>query len=219
MPQAESKSYFLYDLFMKVVFPDGELAVRSKAEIRRQLLMRLAIALSAAALAFIVAIPSIVSYLNNRALVADTLTRAQGAAAVVWDAKPVSQKVKPLAPLLERLDEIDAYGQDLPFGLGWMMYQGDTLYKPAVKVYLSQMQTGFVVPCKTKLEQKLKAATGDNYLKDRLALKTYLMMSDVEHLDVDWETGQLTLLWAEVLRPTADMPEYDLRKEISKHVR
>ncbi len=44
----ESKSYFLHDVFMNIVFPDGSIAARSASEIRRQRLMRVAISASAA---------------------------------------------------------------------------------------------------------------------------------------------------------------------------
>jgi type VI secretion system protein ImpL len=44
------------------------------------------------------------------------------------------------------------------------------------------------------------------------------MLSDIDNLDVDWATGQLTSLWAEILRPTTNVPEIDLKKSISPHV-
>ncbi len=103
--------------------------------------------------------------------------------------------------------------------MGWLMYRGDTIYKPTVDAYVRVIEEGFVRPCKNRLEDKLKLVKGDAYLRERMALKTYLMMSDVEHLDVDWEAGKLTSLWAEILRPTSSIAETDLKKMLSGHVR
>jgi type VI secretion system protein ImpL len=216
----ESKSYFLYDVFMKVVFPDASIAARSEYELKRQKIMRAAIAAAAAALGIIVAIPGIASFSNNRQFVRETEERARAAKAIVWnDGNPAADKLGTLKPLLERLNEIDKYKDDgPPAGMGWTMYQGDTVYRSAVSVYVWTLHQGFVDPCKTKLEARLKGAKGDAYLRERLDLKTYLMLSDIANLDVDWAAGKYTSLWAEVLRPYSNLPEPDLKKLLYPHV-
>jgi type VI secretion system protein ImpL len=217
----ESKSYFLYDVFMNVVFPDGSIAARSQSEIRRQLVMRLAISVAALALAVIVAIPSVLSFFSNRAFLKETEERAKAAAVINWaDGRPATEKLTLLQPVLERLQEIDGFKENgVPWGMGFTMYQGDEVYRPTVRVYVSNLQQGFVLPCQQRLETRLKGANGTAYLRERLDLKTYLMLSDVEHLDVEWATGRLTSLWAEILRPTTNIPEVDLKKQIVAHVK
>ncbi|MCK6589890.1 MAG: ImcF-related family protein, partial [Polyangiaceae bacterium] len=108
---------------------------------------------------------------------------------------------------------IDTYGP-----MSWTMYQGDTVYRQAVAVYVSALQQGFVIPMKTRLEARLKGVKGEAYLRERLDLKTYLMLNDIENLDVDWATGRYTSLWAESLRATTNIPEVDLKKMLSVHV-
>ncbi|HEY4119030.1 MAG TPA: type VI secretion system membrane subunit TssM [Byssovorax sp.] len=217
----ESKSYFLHDVFMNVVFPDGNIAARSASEVRRQRLMRLAISASAFALAVIAAVPSIVSFVNNRRFLRETEERVKNASVIQWaDGQPPGPKLDKVRPVLDRLLEIDTIRKEgTPVGMGWLMYQGEVVYRPTVRAYVSQIQMGFVVPCKQRLEDKLKLITGEHYLKDRLELKKYLMLSDVEHLDIDWATGQFTVLWAEQLRSTSNIGETELKKQLEPHVR
>ncbi len=216
----ESKSYFLHDVFMNVVFPDGSIAARSASEIRRQMIMRVAISVAAFSLAMIAAIPGIVSFVHNRRFLHETEDRVKAASVIQWaDGKAPSDKVVILKPVLDRLLEIDTFREEgPPFGQGWLMYQGDTVYRPTIKAYVNQLQLGFVVPCKQRLEERLKLIKGDHFLQERTDLKRYLMLSDVEHLDEEWATGQFTGLWAELLRSTSSIPEGELKKMLVDHV-
>jgi type VI secretion system protein ImpL len=219
----ESKSYFLHDVFMNIVFRDADVAARSAGEMRRQWLMRVAVAIAAATLAFIVCIPSVISFFKNRSFLITTEERVQAAQAIQW-AQPPSKNLAHLAPILERLEELDRHEDEgVPISMQWMMYQGDRITRPTVINYVAHLQQGFVVPCKQRLEERLKIVKGDKYLQERLDLKTYLMLNDAEHdfenLDVEWATGQYTALWFELVKPIADKPEIDLKKEMAEHVR
>ncbi|TKD07394.1 type VI secretion system membrane subunit TssM [Polyangium fumosum] len=216
----ESKSYFLHDVFMNVVFPDGDVASRSAAEIKRQKIMRIAVSAAAFTLGLILSIPSIRSFAQNRELMFSTQERVENAMKINWGEGEPGPKLEQLDPVYARLKELDDFRTNLPLSYGWGMYRGEEIYRPAVTAYVALLQTGFVLPCKTKLEDRLKNAKGKQYLRERTDLKTYLMMSDVANLDVDWETGRLTGLWAELLKATnSTMPEYELKERLAKHVR
>jgi type VI secretion system protein ImpL len=219
-PPIESKSYFLHDVFMNVVFPDASVASRTAGEVRRQQVMRFAISGAAFALAAILSIPGITSFLNNREFLEETEARAKAARAVDWsDNKPAIDKIKALNPLLDRLKELDGHKDDgVPFGMGWLMYSGDRVYRPAMTVYVANLQSGFVVPAKTKLEERLKRATGEHYLQDRNMLKLYLMLGDKENLDVEWATSRYVALWAQLLRSTTTVSEVELKRALRPHV-
>jgi type VI secretion system protein ImpL len=220
VPQVESKSYFLHDVFMKVVFPDANVAARSAAEVRRQRLVRLAVAATALVVAAAFAGPSIYSYMNNTALLDSTESRAKKAASIDWEsADPISQKLAKLDPLLERLKLLDKYEADgVPASHKFLMYSGDSIHGPLIRVYVANMQQGFVRPVKVRLERKLLEATGDRYFEERLTLKTYLMLSDVAHLDVDWATGRYTMLWADEAKATSDIKVSALKKRMRPHI-
>ncbi|WP_437673301.1 type VI secretion system membrane subunit TssM [Sorangium sp. So ce131] len=216
----ESKSYFLHDVFMNVVFPDGDIAARSASEVRRQRIVRSAISAAAAALGIILAIPSVVSFSNNRQLLREVEVEARNVSAIQWgDSRLLSDKLAALRPALLRLRSIDeAREEGAPDGMGWTMYQGHAVYPALVSVYVSSLQEGFVKPCKARLEARLKAVKGENYLDERNDLKLYLMLSDVEHLDVAWAAGRFTKLWAEVLQTTSNIPETELTTQLAGHV-
>ncbi len=228
----ESKSYFLHDVFMNVVFPDGSIAARSASEIRRQRLMRVAISSAAVALAAITAWPGIASYLANRAFLNDTLDRVKQADALDWDAHDsLKAKLEKLVPLLDRLKDLDRYKKEgPPISMKWWMYQGEVIEGAAVAEYVKVMQNAMVKPVRGKLEDKIKLIKGEHYLADRTVLKVYLMLSDPEHLDVDpdadddekndgTEVGAITRAWAEHLKTYSDLDELTLRIKIRPHVR
>jgi type VI secretion system protein ImpL len=99
------------------------------------------------------------------------------------------------------------------------MYSGDQLYRPLIRVYVANMQQGFVKPCKYYLERQLKSLEGERYYEEREQLKKYLMLSDVDNLDVDWATGQFVALWAELQKSTSDVALVDLKKRMAPHVK
>jgi type VI secretion system protein ImpL len=242
-PQVESKSYFLHDVFMKVVFPDADVAGRSASELRRQRLLRVGVSAVALAVAFTFAVPSILSYFNNQELVADSVKRAKVASKVEWDkAAPLKDKLEQLDPLLARLKELDEHESDgVPFGYRFLMYSGETIYRPLVRVYVANMQQGFVKQTKYELERRLREIKGEDYYVERRLLKMYLLLSEVGHLgdepcglaDLfgggtdddkiqncrDWAIGQYTALWADLQKSTSDIALVDLKKRMLPHVR
>ncbi|MBL8743568.1 MAG: type VI secretion system membrane subunit TssM, partial [Myxococcales bacterium] len=213
-PALESKSYFLHDLFMNVIFPDGDIATRSVSEERRQAFLKLTIGLATLALGGILAFPAVTSFLNNRDFLRESERRAKITAQLDWgDGGPPSAKFPLLNATLEHLREHDKFeNEGVPVSMGWWMFAGDHVYRPKLVVYAAQMQAGFVGPAKKRLEERLKTANGDRYLQDRTALKQYLRLSDVEHLDVEWATGRYTQLCAEFLKPQRDISDLELKE-------
>ena len=231
----ESKSFFLHDVFMNIVFPDGTIAARSAGEIRRQKLMRVAIAGAAAALAVILAAPGVNSFLNNRAFIKDTHERVKAAQSIDWASHdPPAPKLDKLTPLLDRLKEMDTFKREgLPLGMKWGMYQGDIIDNAAIEAYATILTTGMINPVLEKIESRLKTCkcTEDTYLADRTLLRTYLMLHDIEHLDVDpdavdedvkndgTEVGAITVVWFETLKYFSNIAEIDLKAKMRPHVR
>jgi type VI secretion system protein ImpL len=228
----ESKSYFLHDVFMNVIFPDGTIAARSASEIRRQKILRVAVSAAAATLGVIVATPGIRAFSNSREFLHETEGFIKTADGISWiDREPPGPKLDKLKPLLDRLKEIDDFKRTgVPMRVSWGMYQGETIEGPATAEYVKILQAGFVRDVNQKLEARLKLVKGDKYLQERNLLRTYLMLHDVEHLDVDpdaeddekydgTEVGTLTALWAEILRPLSNIAETDLKQKIRPHVR
>ncbi|MSP25019.1 MAG: type VI secretion system membrane subunit TssM [Myxococcales bacterium] len=219
--RVESKSYFLYDVFTKVMFPDSQLAARSERELRRQKLMRTAVSATALAIAFAFAIPSVVSFFNNRSFLADAKATAEAASKISWESsEPIRGKLEALEPLRKQLEELDGYEKDgVPFNRRFLMYSGEEVTRPLIHVYIANLQKGFVVPVKHALEARLTKIKGERYAEERLILKTYLMSSDVKHLDVAWAAGRYTAAWAELSRALSDVDNVTLKQKMAPHVR
>jgi type VI secretion system protein ImpL len=199
LPKTEPRSYFLHDVFTGVVFPDQDVAARTAGEIRKQRLQRLAIAFAALTVASVLLVPAIISFFNNRAVVEETRRISQEAADVKWDGKadprPTTVKVDKLEKLRAQAELLDAFEEEgPPLSYTWAMYQGDRLLEPALNQYIRSLEQGFVLPTRTRLEQKLKSASGAKYIDDYNNLKAYLLLNDVLHMqdNADWETGRLT---------------------------
>ena len=219
-PSVVPKSYFLHDVFANVVFPDKGLAVRSEGELDRQRWMRLAIGAAAVSFAAILLVPSISSFVANRAFLLDTKQRAQTALQVVGPASPVTRLLDRLDPVLDRLVELDSHRtQGIPAKLAGIMYRGSSVRPSLVAVYASRMEEGFILLCQRALEERLGRAKGDEYWKERADLRTYLMLSDVEHLDVAWATGRVTEVLSKLLASKEGLDEREIRKRLSPHVR
>ncbi len=218
--RVESKSYFLYDVFTKVVFPDADVAARSASEVRRQRLVRIAVSATAMIVAFTFAVPSMLSFFANRELLKRSKEVAEAAMKIDWKSNdPIKGKLDQLDPLRKQLEELAGYESDgPPAGMRFLMYSGDQVYRPLVLVFIANMQTGFVTPVKFKLESVLNGIKGELYAQERKTLKTYLMLSDVEHLDVEYASGRYTALWAEINKSTTDVALIELKKAMLPHV-
>ncbi len=224
--KTESKSFFLRDVFTTIIFPDQSIAARTEAELRRLRVQRVLAAAAAALVALLFLVPSVTSYLKNRALVATTRAVSNEAAEVDWrDGSPPSSKVDKLDRLREHAELLDRYREDTPIDHTFLMFQGDKLFRPTVDQYVASLKEGFVTPTKESLEQKLAIVRGDKYIDDFNTLKMYLLLGDENKLhlaDADtaqWEIGRLTGVWAENLRRSnTEMSEADLKAKLYPHV-
>lgn len=222
--RVEPKSYFVTDLFRRIVFPDKDFAARTKGELRRQFLNRLAFAIAALALAVLVAMPSSCSYAKNSELLSQTDTVAAEASKTPWSDPNVSvaDKAKHLDDIRDKLKELDDWKENSPpIGYRWGMYVGEDIHVPLRGVYVGNLQIGFATPTKAHLEEELRVSSGaatlttDQYNVLFNRLKAYLEACDVDRLEPEWESNAMTDAWARTLgAPTK--PEKDiLRNHVS----
>lgn len=220
--KAESKSYFLKEVFTNVIFPDQDVAARTEGELRRQKIRAIAIAAAASFLALLLLVPAVLSYMNNADLIEETELVSSEAANVGWgDGGDAGDKVDKLDRIRSHAKKLDDWSDDTPWS-HWWMYQGDELLPPVRQQYLSSLQLGFVQPVKARLEAKLENVTGEKYLEDYNALKSYILLgAPPKYLPdfADWQVGHLTQVWAEELRSSTDLPEADLKKKLVPHVK
>jgi type VI secretion system protein ImpL len=206
----ESKSYFVTDMFRKVVFPDQGYAARSDGERRRQLIARVLFATAATVLSLLLLVPAGCSYANNRELIHRADTVATDSMKVRWlDSGNIVDKAKKLDEVRELLRQLDGWRTSAPpLNYRWGLYAGNELYVPLRNVYVANLHTGFAVPSKARLEEELRITSDsttlspDQYNVHFNRLKAYLQACDRERLDVPWESNALTDAWSRVLNTT-----------------
>lgn len=218
--RVEPKSYFLHDLFVRVIFKDGDAATLSVEEARRQTFLKLAIAGVTVCLAAILCVPAVLSYRANRAFLAESESKAKVTAKVRFDdPQKLGDKLARLRPAYELLRRQDDLEKHRPWGMGFWMYQADKVYPATLKLYAARMAKGFVEPSKARLEQQLLLADPvKQYVRTRSLLKQYLMLGDPKNLDVEWATGRFTRTWSEAMAGRSDLPDADLKDRMRPHI-
>jgi type VI secretion system protein ImpL len=225
-PRVEGKSYFLTELFRGVIFPDRFVAARTRGEARRQLLTRIGIGVAAAALVGLIAVPTSLAYARNKELVRTTGAAVEAADHVDWnDNGPVVEKLARIEPLRARLHELETWKKDgAPLAYRWGMYAGGSLYEPLRAHYAAIMQRAFVRPVKGTLEDRLRSIEADakrtpeEFNRHYDELKEYLMLTERDHLDLEWAAPRLTRSWAELSKVTSPDDEATLHMHVEEYL-
>ena len=142
-PVVEAKSYFIRDVFAKVIFPDRDVAVRSAKAQQRQVIQRYALAGGCLALALLVLFFPLRSFFLNRAFVRSTGDVVEGVAARLAagekdrDGSPLDR----IEPLRARLAELVRYADEgAPFSMSFGMYQGGDLLPHVRRLYAASVR-------------------------------------------------------------------------------
>jgi type VI secretion system protein ImpL len=146
-PPQEQKSYFLRDVFAKVIFPDQHIAALSAEERKRLERRKYYFALGAFGLAGLVSIIPANAYWENRKLT----ERCDDAAALI--ARRVQQgggspmTLAELQPLRNVVSELKSYEDGHPpIAMTFGMYQGSALYPKMSQLFATAMQRQIVQP-------------------------------------------------------------------------
>jgi type VI secretion system protein ImpL len=227
--QTDSKSYFVTDLFRRVVFPDQHVAARTQGEARRQFINRLVFSIVALIVAVCGVLPSLYTFGRNVSLVRDSNDIAAKAKRIDWkDATPQLDKVRQLEDLRSQVEMLDQWHErGVPMGMGWGMYAGDSILGPLRGVYVRSLQTAFVQPTKSQIEHELAPAAGqtrssiEQYGAYFARLKMYLSMTDPQRIqgdDGEREINLLTDAWARSIGVTSGPDKSILHTHVAEYV-
>jgi type VI secretion system protein ImpL len=214
-------SYFLLDLFRKVVFADSRLVRQHSSENRMR--GRLGLLLGAALLLGVGLAGWAVSFTNNRQLVANVQADLQQAVAIQQERVDLQARLEALELLQDRLEQLQRYKTDHPMMLGLGLYQGATIerllrqeyfsgmahvmLKPVadeLETYLAdvsstaaQSELGSPIPLKAKRQSAgpYQPAAPSNVQEAYNALKAYLMLANAERVEPVHLQDQLTRFW------------------------
>lgn len=143
----EAKSYFLGDLFTRVMFPDAELAFGSNARERAKAMVRYVASAVATVLALVFAGLTVNSYLENRDLLLDVRNVVAPMAAVGPVNSPTIAVLRSLSPMRDRLSELRRYeSEGAPWSMRLGLYRGETVLPLTRQLYVHSIRRSFVEP-------------------------------------------------------------------------
>jgi len=165
--RAESKSYFLADVFRDVMFVDQDLAANNARAERRLHLARLAAALLTVAATALVVLFSGRSYLSNRDAMREVQRDLGSALTHRVGAQPGPIPLAALEPIRARLVELRSWSQHgAPFRYRAGLYQGAALLPPLHSFYTTTLRAELLLPLVEQLErsvaQKLQRKSAPN---------------------------------------------------------
>lgn len=221
--RASTRSYFLMDLFRKVIFADKQLVRQYSSRGRQH--TRYAV-LVGAALALGLALGGWAwSYTNNQQLVSNVQADLNKVASIQKGRIDLQSRLEALQILQDRLQQLQQYRHDHPLMLGLGLYQGNTIEAKVRSEYFNGMRQLMVAPVTQNLGSYLKqvvlhandlTATNKPDAKDSAkdvangtyqapsptntedaynALRAYLMLADPQHVEPVQLSDQLTRFW------------------------
>jgi type VI secretion system protein ImpL len=213
--QAEGRSFFLWDVFNKVMFQDQKLAVRSSMEELRLRKQRYTLAAACLATAALVLVLPAVSYVKNLELVRgmrDTIM------AVKLTAHDDISRVQELSPLQQQLKELQRHRTEgAPFWMRMGMYQGDKLFPLAQDFYKGQLKEVLIGRQYGRIKQALQLfaenqerpdwkPSTDAYGRSFNDLKIYLLIThprsprepSLDEVHQSWLVWRIVEHWKEV---------------------
>ncbi len=191
----QGRSYFLTNLFKYVIFPESGVAgTDQRLERQRAWLLRGAYAASVIAtlVATLVWVGSYTANANHIAVLEDHIDNYEK---LSKDAKPSTELVD-ILPAMNELNQ--ARNVYVDSGVSWLSGLGlskrGTMEPAAEEAYRRALVAEFLPRIGDRLEYQLKTGTKDTEFLHS-ALKAYLMLYDIKHLDPDYIKLWMELDW------------------------
>ena len=199
----EPKSFFLTDVFRRVIFPDQLLAGQTESEKRRRLLVRLAVAGVCLFMGGCLDLPGVLTFSHNRQLVRATADTAGRIEAAKWtDTSALEANAPALDTAQEQLKQLSDWNDNgPPVQMRWGMYEGHELYGGLRDAYVTAVSRAVIDREFSDLDDRLRAMdtgpirTGENFNRDFDMLKLYLMLGDPKKMDAEWAGHRLVAQW------------------------
>ncbi len=219
--QVTRYSYFLLDLFRKVIFSDKQLVQQHASKRRsrqRSVVVFASIFLLGGGLAGWTA-----SYTNNRQLVSNVEADLRKVISIQQDRADLQVRLEGLEVLQDRLEQLRRYKDSHPVMLGLGLYQGDAVEEKLWREYFYGMSELMLKPVTVQMENYLTSvAKSSASLKQQSpdasgsqatpggiyqapsptdvqqaynALKAYLMLSNAQRVEPTHLGDQLTRFW------------------------
>lgn len=217
---ASGKSFFLTDLFTKVVFPEAHLAGRNHRREQREKLLRIAGHGALLAVLLGTCLAWWVSYRNNKAyiqsveaktaLVGEQLDEvAQSRSSSTLERLPLLTAIKHLA------DGTDFTVVAPPLAYRWGLFQGEKLDAAAQIAYQRGLDRLLLPTTVRRVTERLRSSPNDDLALKYQTLKTYLMLNQPEHYQPDQVLAFVETAWMGDLPPSTTQAP---RAELGRHL-
>jgi type VI secretion system protein ImpL len=203
------RSAFIKGLLTGIVAPDAALAAPTTAADRRRRLFLTGGLIAVSLVAMLLTAGLIRSYANNTDLATHLLAAEQQSLRMTFhDERRFADNVLLLDQFRGPLEELATYEkQGVPWRLGLGLYQGTVLYPVSRDVFFHLFNTVYLGHTRSAIETALThfvaqpissraAMESDTYYT---LLKLYLILSEPNHLDRDFVTGNLQTVWDDLL--------------------
>lgn len=237
-PQVEAKSYFLGDLFQKVIFPDKHVASRTAARIRKQRLVAHGIAAGLILVACGMAVLPVLSFRDNKEMLSDSRDAVEKINEHFSQEDTVDPiRIELLLPLRDINSRLRLWEDE---GAPWLMrmgmYQGKRIQPHVEELYFRAVREELLFPIRDYEVFALKKfiqkyiAMPDNEpapekdhkaAKDRLRM--YLLLTGpiaegepgLDEEQQTWLVERITDRWAEALQLTGDVATKAQMREVA----
>jgi len=150
---SSTRSYFLQDLFRKVIFADRQLVQQYSSRNRQQ--RRYAIVFGSALVLGLALAGWTWSYLDNKQLVANVQANLDKVTALQKGRVDLQSRLQALLLLQDRLIQLEAYRSDRPLQLGLGLYQGEAIEAKLRTEYFEGMRRLMLLPTQGNIETYL----------------------------------------------------------------
>ena len=155
--RVEKKSYFIHNLFTKVIFHDKTLARSNSKVLRKKRNARVALSLLSLVALAMMSYALISSFVGNHSIISDV--EASGVA--LRETEPTDrvqlEQLEKLEGLRRELEPIEEYRRDgRPISLSFGMYQGNTMFDAGAQTYFERLRPVHISPCQERLERELR---------------------------------------------------------------
>ncbi len=219
----EIQSYFVTELFSKVIIPDRHLAARSLSRLRRGARHRLLWVAAAIFVLLLVVTPATLSFVTNTRLVHATERDVRDARALERTGAAAAA-ANSLDLLLERIERLEEASGELSVRGLLGPYSASELRIATERIYLERLRAMVEGPVQTQLAADV-LAIGDLVRTDRRNfqrayedLKLYVMLTQPEHLQLEYAKPKLSEVWARALNSQALADQQKLAAHAARYL-
>ncbi len=194
----QNRAYFITDLLKKVVIPEAQIAGTNHRLERHRVWLQNSAYAAAAGLTALCVVAWVVSYSQNQSYIENVAKQVGEAQASVASLTASHRDPLLVLPQLNTLRAIttglNTNDEDVPWLMGFGLYQGERLGAKARAAYQRLLNSIFLPRLILRLEEQLKSgASNPDYLFE--GLKAYLMLREQAQFDAETIFTWISLDW------------------------